>query len=252
MRIAFIASDKPDARIALAAMQARYPHVPQETAEVIVALGGDGLMLECLHSAINRDQSIYGMNFGSVGFLMNAYHEDALLERLRAAERAAIHPLAMTTMDVAGRTHKALAINEVALLRQTHQTAKIRIDVDGQTRLEELICDGVMVATPAGSTAYNFSAQGPILPLGAQLLSLTTISAFRPRRWRGALLPHDVKIRFDIIEPGLRPVSATADSREVRDVASVEVVERRDITLHMLFDAGQTLSERIIAEQFAH
>jgi NAD+ kinase len=252
MRIAFVASDKPDARAALAGMQARYTHVPVDEAEIVVALGGDGLMLECLHSAIGRNQCIYGMNFGSVGFLMNPYAEDNLLERLSTAERAVIHPLAMTTMDTAGRVHKALAINEVALLRQTHQTAKIRIDVDGQTRLAELICDGVMVATPAGSTAYNFSAQGPILPLGAQLLSLTTISAFRPRRWRGALLPHDVQVRFEIIEPGLRPVSATADSREVRDVARVEIVERRDINLHMLFDAGQTLSERIITEQFAH
>ena len=252
IKLGCVASDKPEAQAAKAALCQRYTFVPADEADVIVALGGDGLMLECLHAAIGRQQAIFGLNYGSVGFLTNPVTDDDLPDRIAAAEASVIHPLAMTAMDVSGRVHKALAINEVALLRQTHLTAKIRIDVDHITRLPELVCDGVMVATTAGSTAYNFSAQGPILPLAADVLALTTISAFRPRRWRGALLPRASSVQFDILDPGLRPVSATADAREVRDVARVEICERRDISLSMLFDPGQHLSERIIAEQFAH
>lgn len=250
-RLAFAASDRPEAQEARMRLAHRYGSASERDADVVIALGGDGFMLETLHRNIDQPKPIYGMNRGSVGFLMNDYEEDDLFERIAAAEQALIHPLVMTATDVAGRQHAALAINEVSLLRQTRQTAKLRISVDGKVRLAELSCDGVLVATPAGSTAYNLSAHGPIIPLDAQVMALTPISAFRPRRWRGALLPHAARVRFDILEADKRPVSAVADNYEVRDVCWVEVAENREISLTMLFDAGRSLEERVLAEQFA-
>ena len=248
-KLHFFASDSPDAQAAIALMRRRYEDVGAEDCDVIVALGGDGFMLQTLHAFLNTDKPIYGMNLGSVGFLMNEFHEDALQERLAAAESARIHPLRMHATSAQG-TVEARAFNEVSLLRQTRQAAKLRIVVDGKARIAELICDGVMVATPAGSTAYNLSAHGPILPIDAALLALTPISAFRPRRWRGALLPHRARVRFEILEAGKRPVSAVADDFEVRGVTSVDVAEDRSIAKTMLFDAGHSLDERILAEQF--
>jgi NAD+ kinase len=213
-------------------------------------LGGDGFMLQTLHAFIGKNKRIYGMNLGSVGFLMNEYRTENLLARLAAAEEAVIHPLRMQAHGATGIT-EALAFNEVSLLRETRQAAKIRITVDGRTRISELICDGVLVSTPAGSTAYNLSAHGPILPIDAALLALTPISAFRPRRWRGALLSHRAKVRFDILESAKRPVSAVADDFEVRDISAVDVAEDRSISMTMLYDAGHNLDERILAEQFS-
>jgi NAD+ kinase len=225
--------------------------VPIDQAEVIVALGGDGFMLECFHDYMDTGLPVYGMNRGSVGFLMNDYDEEGLEARIAAAERAVIHPLRMTAVDVHGETHVALAINEVSLLRQTRQTAKLRIAIDGKLRLGELSCDGALVSTPAGSTAYNLSAHGPIIPLDARVLALTPISAFRPRRWRGALLAHTAKVTFEILEATKRPVSAVADNIEVRDVLTVLVAEHREVALNMLFDEGRSLEERVLAEQFS-
>ena len=250
-RLAFLASDRPEAQEARAALIARYGEAPLAQAQVIVALGGDGFMLETLHDQIGDQKPIYGMNRGSVGFLMNEYSEDGLLERINAAEKAVIHPLSMSATDAYGKQHKALAINEVSLLRQTRQTAKLRISIDGKVRLNELSCDGALVATPAGSTAYNLSAHGPIIPLDAKVLALTPISAFRPRRWRGALLAHTAKVSFEILEADKRPVSAVADNLEVRDVLEVHIAENREISMHMLFDAGRSLEERVLAEQFS-
>jgi len=250
--LAFVASDRPEAQQARATLIARYGSVPEAEADVIVALGGDGQMLETLHGNLKRRTPVFGMNRGSVGFLMNDYEEDGLIERIASAERTLIHPLQMDAWTESGEVHTGLAINEVSMLRQTRQTAKLRITVDGRVRLEELSCDGCMVATPAGSTAYNLSAHGPIIPLDARILALTPISAFRPRRWRGALLPHSAKVRFDVLEADKRPVSATADNFEVRRVAAVEVRERRDIALTMLFEAGRSYEERVMAEQFAN
>jgi NAD+ kinase len=249
-RLAFTASARPDAQAVRAKLAARYGDAPTADAEVIVALGGDGFMLETLHRNLGRSTPIYGMNQGSVGFLMNDYSEERLLERINAAERSVIHPLVMTTINAKGEPNRALAINEVSLLRQTGQTAKLKISIDGKIRLAELSCDGAMVATPAGSTAYNLSAHGPIIPLDGRVLALTPISAFRPRGWRGALLKHDAKVRFEILEPDKRPVSAVADNFEVRDVVEVDVCEDRETRLHMLFDAGRSLEERVLAEQF--
>jgi len=250
-KIHFTASEVPEAQAALTDLAARYGNCRPEDAGVIIALGGDGFMLESLHKFVASAVPIYGMNFGSVGFMMNDYREDALLERLAAAEPARIHPLRMTAYSKAG-AESAIAFNEVSLLRQTRQTAKIRIVIDGKVRLEELAADGILVATPAGSTAYNLSAHGPILPINAPLLAMTPMSPFRPRRWRGALLPHNTKIRFDILTPARRPVSAVADDYEVRDVERVEIEEDRDITVTMLFDAGHSLAERVLAEQFVY
>jgi NAD+ kinase len=251
LRIAFVASDRPEAQSARERLAGLYPSTTAADADVIVALGGDGFMLETLHANLDRRTPVFGMNRGSVGFLMNDYEEDGLLERLAAAGRTVIHPLRMDAWAEDGQAHSGLAINEVSLLRQTRQSAKLRITVDDKVRLEELSCDGCMVATAAGSTAYNLSAHGPIIPLDARVLALTPISAFRPRRWRGALLPHAARVRFEILEADKRPVSATADSFEVRRVAMVEVKERRDIALTMLFDAGRSFEERVLAEQFA-
>jgi NAD+ kinase len=254
-RLAFAASERPEAAEAKARLAARYGDAAAADADIIVALGGDGFMLESLHRALDRDganpRPIYGMNCGSVGFLMNDFREDDLIERIAAAEEAVIHPLAMEAADRAGKVWKALAINEVSLLRQSYQTAKLRILIDGKERMPELACDGVMVATPAGSTAYNLSAHGPIIPLDARILALTPISAFRPRRWRGALLPHTAKVTIEALEPEKRPVSAVADNVEVRDVAKVDVAEARNVSLHMLFDAGRSLEERVLSEQFS-
>jgi NAD+ kinase len=248
--IAIVAGDLESAQAALKALQARHETVPPEQAEVIVALGGDGFMLETLHQTMDRDVAVYGMNFGSVGFLMNEYEEDGLERRLARAERVELRPLYMRATCVDGTVHEALAINEVSVLRQTGQTAKIRITIDGKVRMEELVCDGAMVATSAGSTAYNLSAHGPIIPIGAGLVSLTPISAFRPRRWRGALLPETVTVVFEVIEADKRPVSAVADSTEIRDVATVEIVQDRAHTLTLMFDPEHNLEERIVAEQF--
>ena len=254
-RLAFVASDRPEAREGKARLEARYGRTPIAQAQIIVALGGDGFMLETLHHALDQDghqpKPIYGMNCGSVGFLMNDFREDDLLERISAAEEAIIHPLAMTAVDRSGKVWNALAINEVSLLRQTYQTAKLRILIDGKARMPELACDGVMVATPAGSTAYNLSAHGPIIPLDASVMALTPISAFRPRRWRGALLAHTAKVAIEVLEAEKRPVSAVADNFEVRDVVRVEVAEDRATSLRMLFDAGRSLEERVLAEQFS-
>ena len=251
LRIAFVASDRPEAAVARDRLAELYGAADPASADVIVALGGDGFMLETLHANLQRRTPVFGMNRGSVGFLMNDYHEDGLRERLAGAGRTVIHPLQMDAWTEDGKVHTGLAINEVSLLRQTRQSAKLRIIVDDRVRLEELACDGCMVATAAGSTAYNLSAHGPIIPLNAQVLALTPISAFRPRRWRGALLPHTARVCFEVLEPDKRPVSATADSFEVRRVTRVEVRERRDIALTMLFDAGRSFEERVLAEQFA-
>lgn len=251
-KIAFVATDVPEARAAQKTLSERYGDAAPEEADVIVALGGDGLMLQTLHQHMNRRIPIYGMNRGSVGFLMNEYRDDSLRERLAAAECATIHPLRMRATLADGSKAEALAINEVSLLRETYQAAKIRISIDGKTRMEELICDGVLVATPAGSTAYNLSAQGPIVPIDAALLALTPISAFRPRRWRGALLSHRAKVRFEILEAGKRPVSAVADHTEFRHVRDVEVEEDASIDMLMLFDPDHGLDERIITEQFLY
>ncbi len=250
-RLAFVASERPEARAALTQLQARYGMVSEADADVIIALGGDGFMLETLHRTQPKPKPIYGMNCGSVGFLMNEFQEEGLIERIRAAEQAIVHPLAMTATAADGQVHQATAFNEVSLLRQTHQTAKLRIVIDGKERLQELACDGILLATPAGSTAYNLSAHGPIIPLDARVLALTPISAFRPRRWRGALLRHAAKVRIEVLEPDRRPVSAVADNYEVRRVLSVDVAEDRSIGLPMLFDAGRSLEERLLTEQFA-
>lgn len=250
LSLAFTASDRPEAQAARDRLSATYGSTPVETADVIVALGGDGFMLETLHQNLQARIPVYGMNRGSVGFLMNDYEQEGLRDRIAAAGRAVIHPLQMDAWTEAGQVISGLAFNEVSLLRQTRQSAKLRIEIDGRPRLEELTCDGCMVATPAGSTAYNLSAHGPIIPLDGRVLALTPISAFRPRRWRGALLPHEARVRFEVLEADKRPVSATADSLEVRRVAAVEVRERRDIALTMLFDAGRSFEERVLAEQF--
>ncbi len=250
-RLAFVASDRPEAQSARRDLSARYGGVTEDEADVIVSLGGDGQMLETLHANLRRGTPVFGMNRGSVGFLMNDYAEDDLLERIAEAERTVIHPLQMDAWSETGAVQTGLALNEVSLLRQTRQSAKLRITIDGKVRLEELICDGCLVATPAGSTAYNLSAHGPIIPLDARIMALTPISAFRPRRWRGALLSHGARVRFEVLEPDKRPVSATADGFEVRRVARVDVFERRDLQLTMLFDAGRSFDERVLAEQFA-
>jgi len=249
-KLAFVASKAPEAREAARRLAARYGSLPVEEADVIVALGGDGFMLETLHAHLARRLPIYGMNKGTVGFLMNDYAEDDLAARVRDATEASIHPLAMRAVRRGGETVEALAINEVALLRQTRQAAKIRVTIDGLVRLSELVCDGALVSTPAGSTAYNLSAHGPILPVSSNVLALTPISAFRPRRWKGAILPRESAVTFDVIDPEMRPVSATADTTEVRDVVQVSVREDRSVTLTMLFDRGHGLEERILKEQF--
>lgn len=249
-KICFLAAEGETAQAALNRLRHRYGHYRPEDAEVIVALGGDGYMLETLHRCISVGVPIYGMNRGTVGFLMNIYREDFLLERLDRSQAVTLHPLRMQAHDENDQKHDALAINEVSLLRESRQAAKVRIRIDGKVRLDELICDGVLVATPAGSTAYNLSAHGPILPMGSGIMALTPISAFRPRRWRGALLTHRAQVTFEILERHKRPVSAVADYTEVRDVVQVDVREDRSVSMTLLFDPEHNLEERIITEQF--
>jgi len=249
-RISFLASSAPLAQEARAMLSARYGDVAPEHAQVVVALGGDGFMLETMHRVLGRGVAVYGMNCGSVGFMMNPFCADDLPARLSRTQATSLHPLRMTATTRDGRHHESLALNEVSLLRQLRQAAKIRIMVDGRVRLSELICDGVLVSTPAGSTAYNLSAHGPIVPLSANLLPLTPISAFRPRRWRGALLPSTAQVLFEVLEPDKRPVAAVADFTEVRDVIAVTVREDRGVAATILFDPDQGLQERIIVEQF--
>lgn len=252
-KLAFQASLKPEAQEARKALIAQYGDHDAAEADAIIALGGDGFMLNTLRrnmTLIRRGLPVYGMNQGTIGFLMNAYRENDLRVRLKKAETAIIHPLKMTAQGPGG-TYEALAINEVSLLRQTRQTAHIQIEVDGRMRLERLIADGVLVATSAGSTAYNLSAHGPVLPLGAEILALTPISAFRPRRWRGALLKTKAKVDFTVLDPEKRPVSATADDQEFRNITHVSVQQDKSIALNLLFDEGHALDEKILQEQFA-
>ena len=249
-RIAFLASTTDDANAALQALEAAHGHCAPEHADILVALGGDGFMLQTLHRHGALGKPVFGMKLGTVGFLMNHYRPDELSQRLRAAQPAVLRPLEMTAVTEAGASSSFLAYNEVSLLRQTRQTAQLRVHLNGQPRLDELVCDGVLVATPAGSTAYNFSAHGPILPLGAAVIALTPIAAFRPRRWRGAILRSDTEVRLEVIDPYKRPVSATADSHEVRNVVEVRVRESRDRTVTLLFDPEHNLEERILNEQF--
>jgi NAD+ kinase len=249
-RIAFLASDAPEARRALARFAKRHGNADPDSADVVVSLGGDGHMLQTLHRFVSTGVPIYGMNRGSVGFLLNDFQDNHLVERLKAAEQTIIHPLKMTATDANGKTHRAIAFNEVSLLRQRYQAAKLEIAVDGKVRLEELICDGVLIATPAGSTAYNLSAHGPILPINSPLLALTPISAFRPRAWRGAILPHQAKVTITVREADKRPVAAVADHNEVRHVLKVEVAEDRKRSAKILFDPGHSLAERVLREQF--
>lgn len=249
-KIAFTASPVAFAQQARQRLVARHGDAPLDQALAIVALGGDGFMLQTLHATQHLDVPVYGMNCGTVGFLMNEFSEDALLERLAAAEEAVINPLVMRAEDARGQLHQALAINEVSLLRAGPQAAKLRITVDDKVRMEELVCDGALLCTPAGSTAYNYSAHGPILPIGADVLALTAMAAFRPRRWRGALLPKTARVRFDVLEAGKRPVMADADGRSVRDVQWVEIRSEPAIRHRILFDPGHGLEERLIREQF--
>lgn len=250
LEIAFVASDNAEAMQARKRLAAKYPNTLATKADVIVALGGDGLMLQTLHGHMKESKPIYGMNRGSIGFLMNEYFEDDLLERLANAERTCIHPLLMIATDQDGQTHHRLAINEVSLFRVCHQASKLKISVDDKVRMPELVGDGILVSTPAGSTAYNLSAQGPILPIEAPLLALTPLSPFRPRRWRGALLSNQARISVDVLEPNKRPVIAVADHYEIRSVVNVYIEEARNINLFMLFDPGHNLDERILSEQF--
>lgn len=246
----FTASHAEPARLALARLVDRYGQADAARADVVVALGGDGFMLQTLHATRGRGVPVYGMNRGTVGFLMNAYAEDDLPDRLSLAEETTINPLRMRATCADQTCHEALAINEVSLLREGPQAAKLRIHVDGRLRMEELVCDGALVSTPAGSTAYNYSAHGPILPIGSEVLALTAIAPFRPRRWRGALLPKDAEVVIEVLNPERRPVMADADSRSVRHVTRVEIRSACDISHRLLFDPGHGLDERLLREQF--
>ena len=251
-RIAFVASNGEEAQAALDALVKLYGNHPPVRADVVVALGGDGLMLQTLHRQMRSGQPIYGMHRGTVGFLMNEYRAENLYARLAAANETVIHPLLMRATDVEGKVHIHHAINEVSVFRQRHQAARLRILIDERERMPELVADGVMVATPAGSTAYNLSAQGPILPINASLLALTPISAFRPRRWRGALLPDTAFVVIEVLESDKRPVAAVADHDEARNVRRVEILSDKTISMRMLFDPGHSLEERILSEQFSY
>jgi NAD+ kinase len=248
--VSFVASDATAAQDALGDLRRRYGAIDPEEADVIVPLGGDGFMLETLHRFVASGKPIFGMHRGSVGFLMNPYRPDGLFERLAAAQPVALHPLDMTAVCEQGDVCRAIAFNEVSLLRESRQAAKLRVSVDGVVRLEELMADGILLATPVGSTAYNLSAHGPIIPLGAGILALTPISAFRPRRWRGALLPHDAQVLIEALETDKRPVSAVADFTEVREVSRVDIREDRNIAMTLLFDHDANLEERVFKEQF--
>lgn len=250
-KISFRASDTDVAQLALDELTARHGQTAPEDAEVIVALGGDGFMLQTLNEMRPLGKPVYGMNCGTVGFLMNEYRADGLPERLAEATEEVLNPLRMRAGCEDGTIAEALAINEVSLLRAGPQAARLKISVDGRTRLDELVCDGAIVATPAGSTAYNYSAHGPILPIGSEVLALTAVAAFRPRRWRGALVPKNSLVRFDVLNPAKRPVMADADSRSVRHVHWVEVQSEPSVSHRLLFDPGHGLEERLIREQFA-
>jgi len=249
-KFAFLSNEKQHAQDTAAILRDRYGDVSVDEADVIVAVGGDGFILETLRGTMTADKPIYGVNCGTVGFLMNNFALEGLEQRIDEAEAAVIHPLIMTVETIDGTVETARAINEVSLFRQTRQSARIQISVNGKIRMERLTCDGVLLATPAGSTAYNLSAHGPILPINAHMLALTPISAFRPRRWKGALLSHDAIVKFQAVEANIRPVSAVADNHEVRDACIVEVREDRSVSMNLLFDRGQSLEERIITEQF--
>ncbi|MFN3347574.1 NAD kinase [Pseudorhodoplanes sp.] len=251
-KIAFVASQSPEAAEARSRLAARYGDCEPASADVVVALGGDGLMLQTLRAQMRSGKPVYGMHRGTIGFLMNEFAENGLRERLAAAETTVIHPLVMRARDRMGGAHEHYAINEVSAFRQSYQAARLRLLIDGKERLPELVADGVMVATPAGSTAYNLSAQGPIIPIKAPLLALTPISPFRPRRWHGALLPDTARVTVEVIDPDKRPVAAVADHSEVRDVTQVEVAMDHSISMHMLFDPGHSLDERILREQFGY
>jgi NAD+ kinase len=250
LRIAFCASRAPIAQAALEGLTRRYGDHAEQGADVIVALGGDGFMLQTLHRTQTNPAPVYGMNRGTVGFLMNEYSEHGLVDRLRAAEEAVINPLSMVATDINGDEHHALAINEVSLLRAGPQAAKLQIRVDGKVRMPELICDGALLSTPAGSTAYNYSAHGPILPIGSEVLALTAMAPFRPRRWRGALLPKQAEVTFEVLESEKRPVMAEADSNAVQNVTQVQIRSAPDVAHKVLFDPGHGLEERLIREQF--
>ena len=249
-KIAFVAASSETARKAVKTLKAKYDHVAPEDADVIIALGGDGHMLHVLHETLQHDLPVFGMNCGRLGFLMNHFASDELFERIDSAETAPINPLRMSVICADGSRHEELAINEASLIRQTHNAAHIRVEVDGKHQVEELVCDGILLATPVGSTAYNLSAHGPVVPLGAGLLALTPISPFRPRRWRGALLGETAKVCLSVLEPDFRPVSASADSTEYRKVRQVEIEQASDITLRLFYDPGYSLTDRAIAEQF--
>lgn len=251
-RICFVTNGTPEADAAASRLKARYGDYAVDTADIVVALGGDGLMLQTLHRVMGVGVPVYGMNFGSVGFMMNTFSEDNLLDRLEAVQRTRIYPLSMQVLDAAGETRTALALNEVSLFRSSYQAAKLQIVVDGETRLEELICDGALLSTPAGSTAYNLSAHGPILPIEAPLLALTPISPFRPRRWRGAILSNRAVVKFITREAVKRPVSAVADNVEFQNVLEVTVFEDRSHGVTLLFDPGTSLEERVLSEQFRY
>lgn len=252
LSIAILASETPEAQSAAAELRNLYPEVDASEAEAIIALGGDGFMLQVLHQFMDTGKPIYGMNKGTVGFLMNEFRTEALIERVQNAVQNKIHPLQMTATDEQGERHVALAINEVSLFRQSYQAARLRISINGRTRLDELVCDGVLVATPTGSTAYNLSAQGPIIPIDAPLLALTPVSAFRPRRWRGALLPNTQTVTIDVLEHGKRPVNAVADHREVKSVRQIVICEAKASEGVILFDREHSWDERILAEQFRY
>lgn len=256
LNIACVADTTPRAQAALRELQARYDFVSlsarKPKADVIVVLGGDGFMLQTLHKCVKRKIPFYGMNCGTVGFLMNEFSSDKLAERLHVARASTLYPLHMFARRISGKVTEAIAFNEVSLFRQGRQAAKIRISVDHVMRIGELSCDGVMLATAAGSTAYNFSAGGPIIPFGANVIAMTPLVPFRPRRWRGALLPHSATVNFDILEAKKRPVSAVADFTEIRDVAAVAISEQRKLGVNLLFDPERNLEERIIKEQFSH
>jgi NAD+ kinase len=252
LALAFLSSGAPEAEEAKARLVARYGDIKADKADVIVALGGDGVMLQALHQTMKSPKPIYGMNRGSVGFLMNEFKETGLIKRIEEARESIVHPLVMRTIDVVGQTTTARAINEVSLMRQSYQAAKLRVLVDGEEQMAELIADGLLVASPAGSTAYNLSVNGPILPLRASLMALTPISAFRPRRWRGALLPESARVSIEILEADKRPVAAVADRIEIRNVVRVDVSMDLDTNLVLLHDPGHSLEERILREQFRY
>lgn len=249
-RVAIVTNETPGSEAAAERLRGILGDIPIDDADYVVALGGDGLMLQTLHRVMPHGTPVYGMNFGSVGFMMNDYAEADIVQRLQSAQRTKIYPLSMEVLDASGKRRIALALNEVSLFRSTHQAAKIQIAVDDEVRLEELICDGILLSTPAGSTAYNLSAHGPILPIEAPLLALTPISPFRPRRWRGAILSNRAEVRFTLNEPEKRPVSAVADNIEIQNVREVTVREDRSHVVTLLFDPGKSLEERVLSEQF--